>query len=346
MELKRELYINSEKEQAVKYLLTNDNGMKVEILELGATLTKIVVPDKDGNYENVILEWQDINTYEQNPGYIGAVIGRVAGRIHQGKITIQDKVYNLSKNEGGNTLHGGNKGFHTKVWRGKDVSSEELVKLELTCRSEDQEEGFPGNLDVKVTYTLDNTNELAICYEAKTDKTTVVNLTNHAYFNLSGNGKRKILNHEVCIDSDKICELDVESIPTGKYIRVDEDKAFDFRKQKVIDKDIHAESQQIKYGNGYDHIWVLNTQESPIVVCDPISQRRMEIRTTEPCVVMYTMNNLPSQILDIHEQDARYGVCFETQKRPIGYEEIFKEEVLLNNKSAYKSCTKYKFDVI
>ena len=119
MELKRELYINSEKEQAVKYLLTNDNGMKVEILELGATLTKIVVPDKDGNYENVILEWQDINTYEQNPGYIGAVIGRVAGRIHQGKITIQDKVYNLSKNEGGNTRQVGNKGFHTKGWSGK-----------------------------------------------------------------------------------------------------------------------------------------------------------------------------------------------------------------------------------
>ncbi len=330
--------------EIVKYTLENDQGMKVEVLNLGATLTKVMVPDQNGNFENVVLEWQDVNVYEQNPGYIGAVVGRVAGRISQAKITLDEKVYPLTKNENSNILHGGIEGFHSKLWQGEDISTQEEARLKLSYYSKDKEEGFPGNMQVTVIYSLNNDNELTIRYEATTDKLTVVNLTNHAYFNLSGDGKRSILDQEVFIDSDKILELDKESIPTGKNLLVDEEKAFDFRQSKPLGRDISADSLQLKYGKGYDHLWVLNqSDQAAIALYDPISKRCMEITTDQPCVVMYTMNNPPSERLNIANQEIRYGVCFETQKRAIGYNEVFKEDTLLRPNEVYTAQTKYRF---
>ncbi len=338
--------ISNRGNRIVKYLMTNDVGMEVEVLNLGATLTKVMVPDQEGNFENVVLQWQDINVYEENPGYIGAVIGRMAGRIHKAQVTLDSRVYKLTQNENGNILHGGPEGFHHKFWDGCIKCTDDEVKLELCCKSKDGEEGFPGNVEVKVAYILNNENELLIQYQAVTDQLTIVNLTNHAYFNLSGNGKRSILEQEVWIDSDRIFELDNESIPTGKFLCVDEEPSFNFRKAKPIGRDIANDSVQLRYGKGYDHLWLLNqTNKKSIELYDPISKRCMEITGTEPCVVMYTMNNPPSEKLNIAQQEIRYGVCFETQKCAIGYDEVFKEPCLLSPDTIYQSETRYKFRV-
>lgn len=346
MKCETRVMISNKNSRIIKYLMVNDVGMKVEVLNLGATLTKILVLDKEGNFENVVLEWQDINVYEKNPGYIGAIIGRMAGRIHKGKITLNEKTYELTKNENGNMLHGGSEGFHHKLWDGMIECRDNELRLQLCCKSNDKEEGFPGNVEVKITYILNNDNQLSIQYEAITDQLTVVNLTNHAYFNLSGNGKRSILEQEVWIDSSKMFELDNESIPTGKILSLDEECSFDFRQAKVLGRDIENDSVQLRYGKGYDHLWLLNqTNVKSIELYDPISERCMQITTTEPCVVMYTMNNPPNEKLNIAKQEIRYGVCFETQKCAIGYDEVFKESCLLSPDVIYQSETKYKFTI-
>ncbi len=346
MKCETNVIISSKGNRIIKYLMVNDVGMEVEVLNLGATLTKIMVPDQDGNFENVVLEWQDINVYEENPGYIGAIIGRMAGRIHKARITLDEKVYKLTKNENDNILHGGAEGLHHKFWNGMVKCTDNEARLQLCCKSKDGEEGFPGNVEVKVTYILNNDNQLSIQYEANTDQLTVVNLTNHAYFNLSGNGKRSVLEQEVWIDSNKIFELDNESIPTGKMLSLDEEYSFDFRKAKAIGKDIANDSVQLRYGKGYDHLWLLNQRnEKNIELYDPISERCMDITTTEPCVVMYTMNNPPSEKLKIANQEIRYGICFETQKCAIGYDEVFKEPCLLTPHITYHSETRYKFSI-
>ena len=209
------------------YQLVNDKGMMTEVLDLGGILTKIVVPDKDGQFENILLEWDDIETFETNPGYFNALIGRVAGRIYDAKVTINDKVYTFVKNNNGNVLHGGLMGFDKKIGTASDETTENEAVLKLTYFSEDGEEGFPGNLEVTVWYKLNNQNELTIAYQAKTDEDTIVNLTNHAYFNLSGNAKRSVLEQEVYINSDKICKLDRELIPDGEFLSVDEHSALE-----------------------------------------------------------------------------------------------------------------------
>ncbi|WP_070000782.1 aldose epimerase family protein [Cellulosilyticum sp. I15G10I2] len=329
------------------YQLINDKGMQVEILSLGGILTKILVPDQEGSFENVLLNWENMETYEENPGYFNALIGRVAGRIYDAKVTINDKVYTFAKNNNGNTLHGGIKGFDKKIWTASvEVTKNEAI-LKLTYLSKDGEEGFPGNLEVTVAYKLNNENELTIEYKAKTDQDTIVNLTNHAYFNLSGDAKRSVLDQEVSINADKICKLDEVLIPDGELLSVDEHTAFNFKTRKPIGRDIHQDDIQLKYGNGYDHPWLLNDNHQAVEFYDPISKRCMEIFTTEPGVVMYTMNyaNEPIKLSNGKIQKPNYGVCFETQKLPIGYNEVFKEDVLLKKGDTYSSATTFKFSV-
>ena len=329
------------------YKLTNDKGMLVEILNLGGILTKIIVPDKQGCFENILLEWEDLETYEINPGGFGAVIGRIAGRIYDGKVTLNEKVYTFAKNNNGNTLHGGLSGFDKKIWTGTDETTKEEAVLKLTYFSEDGEEGFPGNLDVTVTYKLNNGNELTIEYKAQTDQDTIVNLTNHAYFNLSGNAKKSVLDQEVFINADKICKLDKELIPDGEFLNVEEYSAFNFKTRKPIGQDIAKDDLQLKYGNGYDHPWILNDGNKAAEFYDPASKRCMEVSTTEPGVVMYTMNyaNNPIKLSNGELPHPYYGACFETQKLPIGHNEVFKEGVLLKKGSTYSSQTTFKFSV-
>ncbi len=330
-----------------KFQMTNDTGMLVEVISLGATLTQVLVPDYEGKVENVVLNWQDYNVYETNPGCFGSVIGRIGGRIGEAKVTLAGKLYEFAKNSNGNTIHGGAVGYHTQLWQGKGSSSQDEVRVSFTYFSKDGEAGFPGNLEVKVDYILKNDNSLTIDYTATTDKETIVNLTNHAYFNLSGDAKRSVLEQEVVIHSDQYCELDSELIPTGRFISLDEDAVFDFRKAKAIGKDIHENHEQLAIGLGYDHPFVLNGDQVAVEFYDQPSKRYMEVVTTAPGVVMYTMNHADQPLLlgNGEPQKPRYAACFETQCLPIGRKELFKENVILKPEDTYKQQTTFKFGV-
>ncbi|MBU3804541.1 MAG: galactose mutarotase [Candidatus Cellulosilyticum pullistercoris] len=328
-----------------KFSLENDKGMQIEVLSLGATLIKVMVPDKDHNIENVVLGWQDMNVYEAHPGNCGAIIGRVAGRIYKGEFTLEGKKYHLPRNHFKNTLHGGINGFHTKNWEGLFEESSDHISLKMSYLSRDNEEGFPGNLKVMVTYTLSNTNELTISYEAITDKETLVNLTNHAYFNLSGDAKRDIYEQELYIDSDAIYELDEELIPTGNMLSLENEPYFDFRIAKKLGQDIDKENEQLKNGHGYDHIWKLNQGKEAISLYDSVSKRCMTITTSEPCVIVYTMNEASESFLLSNgmPQRPRLAVCFETQKAAVGYHEINKQAITLKPDNIYKQQTTFRF---
>lgn len=330
-----------------KFGMENEQGMRVEILSLGATLIKVMVPDQEGNLENVILSWQDINGYESYPGHFGNVVGRVAGRIFNGEVTLKGHTYHLCKKSSNHTLHGGINGFDTKNWEGVFEETIEGLSLRMNYLSPDNEEGFPGNLKVSVIYTLATNNSLTIRYEAVTDQETVVNLTNHAYFNLSGDAKREIYDQEVYIDSDSIYELDDALIPTGKILTVENEPYFDFRKSKKIGQDIDKENIQLKNGAGYDHIWRLNQGKEAISLYDCISKRCMTITTSEPCVVMYTMNHAEAPLVleNGKVQKPRFGVCFETQKAAIGYNEVNKEDIILKPGDIYKQQTTFCFSI-
>lgn len=331
--------------KVTKFYLENNKGMQIEVLSLGATLRKVMVPDAEGKIENVVLGWKDLNLYETHPGCMGAVIGRVAGRIYKGEATIGGVKYHFPVGNTGNTLHGGLKGFYTKDWEGELFEGENKVSLKLTYFSEDGEEGFPGNLKVSVTYTLNDENDLTLNYEAVTDKETIVNLTNHAYFNLSGEAKIDILDEEMRIDSDTILELDHNLIPTGKMVSVDEETYFDFRKPKKIGQDINKENIFLNDGSGYDHIWKLNQGKEAISLYDAVSKRSMVITTSEPGVVVYTMNHAdaPYVMENGNVQAVRYGVCFETQKPAIGYEEVNRQAVTLKPGEVYQQHTTFSF---
>ena len=330
-----------------KFSLENDKGMQIEVLSLGATLIKVMVPDKDGKLENVVLGWQDMNVYEAHPGNFGAIIGRVAGRIFKGEVTIGGEKYHFPRNAFENTLHGGVNGFHTKDWEATFEESDDTISLKMNYLSRDGEEGFPGNLKVTVIYTLSNDNELTINYEAITDKETIVNLTNHAYFNLSGNAKRDIYEHEVYIDSDVIYELDKELIPTGNMLSLEDEPYFDFRIPKNLGQDINKENEQLKNGCGYDHIWKLNQGKEAISLYDSISKRCMTVTTSEPCVVVYTMNHTKDSLVLANGivQKPRFGICFETQKAAVGYNGVNTQAILLKPDNIYKQQTTFSFSI-
>ncbi|MBP3887836.1 MAG: galactose mutarotase [Cellulosilyticum sp.] len=344
--LSEKVVLNSGRE-VTKYQLKNKLGMEVEVISIGATLTKITAPDADGNYENVILAWQDLNLYEAHPGNFGAIVGRTAGRIYKGKATIAGKTYQFPINTFENTLHGGINGFHTKDWQGETIVEDDEVRLVMSCVSKDGEEGYPGNLDIKVTYILKNDNSLTLDYEATTDQETIINLTNHAYFNLSGDGKRDILEQELTIDSDRIYDLDEELIPTGEMIDLDDEPIFDFRKPKAIGKDINKENKHLKNGCGYDHAWALNSKENAINLYDSVSKRHMSVTTSEPAVVVYTMNHAGDTFVLSNgmQQKPRYAVCLETQKPAVGYNEVGRQAITLKCNEVYKQCTIFSFSV-
>lgn len=324
--------------------LTNTAGMEVEILTLGAIIKSIKVPDREGNFENVLLEYQDINTYKENPGYINAAIGRTAGRIHKAEFTINDTTYHLAKNDGNNSLHGGLKGFDKKIWKSKDVSTKDVSAVELSTFSPDGEEGYPGNLELKITYSLDEENVFTIYYEALADEDTLYNPTNHGYFNLSGDAKRGIEDQELMIRAKYVCELDEENIVTGKLLDVAEHTPFDFTKPKAIGKDIDQDHVQLNSRNGYDHPWVLDQGQGAVTLYDDESGRHMEVSTDQKTVVVYSMGSAnPSKFTNGKENIARYGITFETQSYPIGHNQCYKEDSLLLANEKYTQKTSFKF---
>ena len=303
------------------YTLANKNGMKVTITNFGASVVSIIVPDKDGKIADVVLGYDDAPGYESGKASIGGTIGRYANRIAGGKFVLDGKTYTLPLNDGPNTLHGGIKGFNKRVWIAKDVSGSAGQALQLTYLSKDGEEGFPGNLSAKVVFTLGNTNELKIDYSATTDKDTVINLTNHSYFNLSGQGEGDILGTELTLHASRFTPVDATLIPTGE-LRSVKGTPFDFTKATPIGARIDQDDEQLKLGKGYDHNWVLDGTAMPLRLAaqayDPKSGRVLEVLTTEPGIQFYTGNFLDGTI---HGKDGkvynrRYAFCLETQHFP------------------------------
>lgn len=328
-----------------KIILKNDK-VYIELLNLGATIKRIIVEDKNGKRENIVLTYKNEKSYIENPSSLGATIGRVAGRIGNASFELNELNYNLDKNNNGNCLHGGNEGFSKKIWDYKYIGEEEGDTVVFSYLSHDGESGFPGNLNIKVIYSLKNS-ELSIEYKAYSDKDTVVNLTNHSYFNLSGDNKRNILGQKLYINSKKICELDENLIPTGKFIDVEE-TPFDFNELKVIGEDIYCENKQLEIGSGYDHPWVLDkSDEYDAALIDEKSGRVMRVKTTQKAMVCYSMN-FPDQLpLESGSVAKKHdAICFEAQNLPIGYDGCFLNNIILKANEEYYEKTIFKFTLI
>ncbi|MEP7373173.1 MAG: aldose epimerase family protein [Chitinophagaceae bacterium] len=329
-------------ETITKYTLTNAGGMQVGIINYGGTITDIVTPDKAGNKGNVVLGFDSLSGYLQkgNP-YFGALIGRYGNRIANGKFTLDGKQYTLAGNDHGNSLHGGLKGYDKVVWKAEKLAGDS--SLELTYTSKDGEEGYPGTLSVKVVYTLTGANELKIDYTATTDKATPVNLTNHAYYNLSAGKDSTILGQNLMINADKFTEVNDKLIPTGKLPEV-KGGPMDFTSEKMIGKDI----EQVK--GGYDHNWVLNRKgndlEKAAEVYDPASGRSMEVWTTEPGLQFYTGNFLDGTLSNTRG-GAKYvkhaALCLETQHYPDSPNQPAFPTTILKPGETYRQTTIYKF---
>lgn len=332
-------------EPVVEYSLVNDSGMSVSCLNYGCVITKIIVPDRYGNFENVVIGFDQFEDYLDFSPYFGAVVGRVAGRIKDARFELDGKEYILAENEFPNHLHGGRKGFSSVVWKTEKIEKVNAVGIKFFYHSPDGEEGYPGNLDTHVTYLLNNKNELTISYEGKTDQKTLVNLTNHSYFNLSGNLKRDCTEHILQLESDRFLELGEALIPTGKMIAVKK-TPFDFRHgRRLITGMNSVHPQNALAGNGYDHPFVFTKEgENTIVLTDEQSGRTLMVTTDQPCVVVYTSNQLdgPFSIAGVRARNY-LGVCLETQGLPDAIHHPEFPPVILNPEDVYYSTTKYRF---
>jgi aldose 1-epimerase len=321
--MQKQAFGKSEDGQQVDlYTLSNKKGMEVAITNFGGTIVSIKVPDKSGKIADVVLGYDDVSGYAGGKAFLGATVGRYGNRIAKGKFTLDGKTYTLPLNDGPNTLHGGVKGFNQRIWTAKDVSGPAGQALQLTYLSRDKEEGFPGNLSVKVVFTLSNTNELKIDYTASTDKDTVLNLTNHSYFNLAGQGEGDILGTELTLHASRFTPVDSTLIPTGE-LRSVKGTPFDFTKATPIGSRIDQDDEQLKFGKGYDHNWVLESRGTGMLhlaaqAYDPKTGRVLEVSTTEPGIQFYTGNFLDGTI---HGKDGkvynhRFAFCLETQHFP------------------------------
>jgi aldose 1-epimerase len=301
------------------YTLTNSQGLEAKIMTYGGVITSLKAPDRNGNFENIVLGFDSLKPYvEEKVPYFGALIGRFGNRIAEGKFAIDGTTYQLETNDGSNHLHGGFQGFDKKAWEATPFTTESTVGLKLLLESADGDQGYPGNLKVDVTYTLTNDNELLVDFGATTDKATPVNLTQHSYFNLAGEGT--ILDHLMMIDADKFTPVDETLIPIGE-LRPVANTPFDFREPTLIGARIDQENQQLTYGKGYDHNFVLNKEpgafELAARVVEPDSGRVLEVRTEEPGIQFYSGNFLDGSLKGQgRTYDYRTGFCLEPQHFP------------------------------
>ena len=333
-----------------KYIISNQQGMEISIINYGGIITSWSAKDKNGIYEDIVLGYNELSEYEKESPYFGAIIGRYGNRIAKGKFSIEGKEYTLAVNNGENHLHGGMKGFDKVVWNAETGLTDSSVSLILTYLSKDMEEGYPGNLEVEVAYTLNNEDELSVTYKATTDKTTVINLTQHSYFNLSANFNNTILNHELILNSDSFLPVDNTLIPTGEFRDVT-NTPFDFRTSKTIGQQIDEEDPQLKNGLGYDHCWVLNEQDKGVrfvaSAFEPQSRRFLEIFSDEPGIQFYSGNfldgTLPSKNNGSYQ--FRSGFCLETQHFPDSPNQKNFPSVILRPGEEYTSHTIFKLSV-
>jgi len=329
------------------FILSNNNGMEVRIITYGGIITSWTAPDKNGDYKDIVLGYNTLAEYEAETPYFGALIGRYGNRIAKGKFSLDDQEYTLAVNNGVNHLHGGLKGFDKVIWDAKTIVSDSTVSLELSYLSKDMEEGYPGNLETKVTYTLNNKDELSVNYEATTDKPTIVNLTQHSYFNLTADFNQDILGHELVINADSFLPIDNTLIPTGE-LRDVTGTPFDFKTSKAIGIHIDNENIQLKNGLGYDHCWVLNDQNTGVrfvaSAYEPVSGRLLEVFSDEPGIQFYSGNfldgTLPGKNNGVYQH--RTGFCLETQHYPDSPNQKNFPSVRINPGEKYNSKTVFR----
>ena len=326
--------------------LENRNSMAVKLLNFGAAIIELYVPDREGVSENIVLGHENIETYMENQPFFGVTIGRTSGRIGNGSFVLDGSEYELKKNFGENHGHGGPQGFSFQIWEYDILEKVDETIVVFKYLSKDREENYPGNLDTTVTYTLTNNNELFIEYESISDKKTLCNLTNHSYFNLSGNGKRKITEQTLRLNANYFLELNQSLAPTGNILDV-EGTPMDFRHEKLIGRDMEMNDEQLVIGNGYDHPWILQSEKPQIEMRDSLSGRKMEISTTYPCVVVYTYNYPHNEKLRYGGIGSKHdGICFETQFEPDGINHNNLNSSILHAGDRYYERTEFKFSTI
>ena len=330
--------------------LKNAHGMEVRAIPYGGIITSIRVPDRNGRFDDVVLGYNSAEAYMKNNGpYMGAIIGRYGNRIAKASFTLDGQVYELAANNGPNHLHGGNRGFDKVVWEHQEFKNGDGTGVIFRYTSADGEEGYPGKLTVRVTYTLTDRNELIVDYAATTDKATPVNLTQHSYFNLTG-GARDVLDHQVTINADRYTPTRATLIPTGVLQPV-EGTPFDFRKSVAIGARIDDDNEQLRNGKGYDHNFVLNRSGDGLVhaahVFDPSTGRVLDVSTTEPGIQFYTGNSLDGSIKGKSRKvySKRFGFCLETQHFPDSPNQPEFPSTILRPEGEYKSRTVFAFSV-
>jgi aldose 1-epimerase len=331
------------------FTMSSPSGVQAAVTNYGAIVQSIKTPDRSGKVVDIVLGFDTVEGYLGTHPYFGAVVGRYGNRVAKGRFTLDGKEYKLATNNGPNALHGGLRGFDKQVWQAREVAGSAEPAMEFTYLSEDGEEGYPGNLRATVRYTLTDKGELRIDYTATTDKKTVLNLTNHTYFNLAGQGTGDVLAHEVMIDADRFTPVDETLIPSGE-LRSVEGTPFDFRKPYKIGARIQQTSdEQIKRGNGYDHNFVLNgtpgTLRRAARVVEPSSGRVLEVSTTQPGMQFYTGNFLDGSVRGKggRQYGFRSGFCMETQHFPDSPNHPNFPTTTLNPGETYRTTTVFRF---
>ena len=337
--------------EALIYTLTNSKGEEVRITNYGGIVVSLKAPDKDGNLGDVVLGFDKLEDYIEDSPYFGAIIGRYANRIAKAKFALGQDLYELAANDGENHLHGGIKGFDKVLWTAEGYVDYDGAVLRLDYMSEDGEEGYPGNLDTRVTYKWTDDSELQIEYRATTDKSTVVNLTNHSYFNLKDGGASSILDHELMINADRFTSVDEQSIPDGK-IGLAAETPLDFLESTPIGKNIDADLNQLKFGKGYDLNYILNRRGEDLSlaarVTEPTTGRVMEVLTTEPGIQFYSGNFLNGSHIGKGgtAYEHRSGFCLETQHYPDSPNTEGFPSTVLTPGTTYQSKTVYRFSTV
>jgi aldose 1-epimerase len=329
------------------YTLTNTHGIEVRVMTYGGIIVSVKTPDISGHFADITLGFDSLTTYLTKNPFFGALVGRYGNRIGGAKFTLDGKEYDLPKNDGPNTLHGGRKGFDKVLWQGHSFEKAGAVGVVLTYTSADGEEGFPGTLRTTVTYTLDDKDEFSLDYHATTDKATTLNLTNHTYFNLDGEGSGSILDEELMLNADHFTPIDSTLIPTGQIASV-KGTALDFTKPTAIGARIADKSEQMVFGKGYDHNFVINRTGPGLVlaarVYDPKSGRVLEVDTTQPAVQFYSCNMLADTTgKHGHIYKKRDALCLETQHYPDSPNKPSFPSSILRPGQTYHETTVWKF---
>jgi aldose 1-epimerase len=331
------------------FTLRNARGLEVRAIAYGAILVSIRTPDRHGRLEDIALGFDDLESYLARSRYFGAVVGRYGNRIANGRFTLDGKAVELAANNGPNHLHGGSKGFDKVIWLARPFARDGNTAVAFSYTSRDGEEGYPGTLAASVSYMLTERNELVVDYEATTSKATPINLTQHSYFNLAGEGHGDILQHALTIDADRYTPVDATMIPTGEIAAV-EGTPFDFRRPTAIGARIDADHEQIRRGEGYDHNFVLSGGTGlhhAARVVEPISGRTLDVATTEPGVQFYTGNHLSGEIgKGGHAYGRRNGFCLETQHFPDSPNHGNFPSTILRPGETYRSKTVFTFGTL